>query len=289
MTNILHTASGPIRVLESDEVAHVRQTWDARFSHAELRQMTMSNDWLVVWNARSGEYVVGGRWRHRRDILEISEIAATGGAIELVQALTEELANRGVHLVVVPERDERRKSQFYAASGFEPVEEIIVYELHGLRPPMHRPLGNRFQKVDYNNEQQMQALLDLDHKAFPWLWWNSPEEFHNYFHADGVVVEMVQDETGRAISYVGYTKLRGWGHLDRIAVDPEIQGQGLGRRSLEYAVAQMVALGSRRVGLSTQSDNRVSRALYESYGFRRNRGHDYRLYGHWIGERRPVV
>ena len=280
--------TGPVQYLHAEDVGRVRQTWDARYSPADLKFFATSTDWLVLWNTQSGEYIVGGPWRHRSEVLEITEIAGSGGAIELVQAFVQAATDRGVDLVLVPERSERRKEQFYAAVGFESIEQIIIYELHNLRPPMHRPLTPAFSPVDLSNPEQRQTLIDLDHTTFPWLWWNSEAEFDNYSQSNGVVIEIARDERGVPMAYVGYTRLRGWGHLDRIAVSPHIQGRGLGKVALEYAVARMVSMGARRIGLSTQSDNHVSRALYESYGFRRNHSHDYRLYGRWTGERREV-
>lgn len=250
--------------------------------------MVSSPDWLVLWNSQTGEYVVGGPWRHRSEVLEITEISGSSGAVELVQAFLDVATGQGVNLVLIAERTERRKEQFYAAVGFQTIEEIIIYELHNLRPPRHRPLHPVFRHVDMADPVQKQELIDLDHKTFPWLWWNSEGEFDNYSLVNGVTIEMARDRDGTPIAYVGYTRLRGWGHLDRIAVSPDIQGQGLGRASLEYAVARMVGMGARRIGLSTQSDNHVSRALYENFGFRRNHSHDYRLYGRWTGERREV-
>lgn len=278
-----HDLGEHIRELRPDEVGRVRQTWDARHTLADLRFFATSPDWLIIWNSQSGEYVVGGPWRHRHEVMEIVEVAAVGGAIELVQAFTTMAQERGVDLVIVPERSERRKEQFYVAVGFEPIEQIVIYELHGLRPPRHRPLTPVFAKVDLDDPRQRRDLIDLDHSTFPWLWWNSEAEFENYAESNGVSIEMAYDDDGRPLAYVGYTRLRSWGHLDRIAVAPAAQGTGLGRQSLEYAVARMVAAGARRVGLSTQENNHVSRALYESYGFHRNPSHDYRLYGRWVG------
>jgi ribosomal protein S18 acetylase RimI-like enzyme len=248
--------------------------------------MSMSAECVVLWNPQTGEYVAGAPWRHRREILEVTEISGTGGAVELVQSFVEEAAFRDVELVLVPERAERRQKQFYVAAGFEAIEEIIIYELHNVRPPRHRPLRPVFQRIDLNDPKQKQEIIDLDHATFPWLWWNCPEEFDNYGEANGVVIEMARDDHGAPLSYVGYTRLRGWGHLDRIAVAPAAQGRGLGRVALEYAVARMVSMGARRIGLSTQAENHVSRALYESFGFQRNHAHDYLLYGRWTGEQR---
>lgn len=279
---------GNIRILEAGDVGKLRQSWDARYSREELRHIATSPDALTLWNTRSGEYIIGGSWRHRREILEVTELGAVGGAVELVQALVRLAALRGCDLILVPERSERRKEQFYDTSGFDPIEEIIIYELHHLRPPRHRPLSPVFVRVGLDDARSYRDLVDLDHHAFPWLWWNSEAEFENYAESPGVEIEMARDEAGQPLAYVGYTKLRSWGHLDRIAVSPDAQGRGLGRASLEYAVARMVAAGARRIGLSTQANNHVSRALYESFGFHRNASHDYRLYGRWTNGEQPT-
>ncbi len=122
----------------------------------------------------------------------------------------------------------------------------------------------------------------LDHQAFPWLWWNCRDEFLQYAGSPGVAIELGRDESGRAVAYIGTTRYRTWGHLDRIAVAPDIQGRGLGRAALDYAVMTLARSGARRVGLSTQARNHRSRRLYDTYGFRRSPGNDYRLYGRWI-------
>lgn len=279
---------GDIKLLAPEDVGRLRQSWDVRHTLADLRAIASNKDCLALWNTRTGEYVIGVPWRHRWEIMEIVDIAAVGGALELVHALVDEAEDRSIELVLVPDRHERRKAQFYAAVGFEAIEEIIIYEVHHLRPPRRRPLTPQFFRVDHRDLADRSALLLLDHQAFPWLWRNSEGELANYASAAGVEIEMAFDSEGKPLAYVGYTKLRAWGHLDRIAVAPSSQGTGLGRTALEYAVARMVAAGARRVGLSTQSNNHVSRALYETFGFHRNSSHDYRLYGRWTSvSRRP--
>jgi ribosomal protein S18 acetylase RimI-like enzyme len=92
------------------------------------------------------------------------------------------------------------------------------------------------------------------------------------------------DASGRLVSYVGVTRFRAWGHLDRIAVLPELQGQGIGLESLEWALYVLAQSGARRIGLSTQARNERSRLLYERYGFQRKTNQDYYLYGDWLQE-----
>ena len=114
------------------------------------------------------------------------------------------------------------------------------------------------------------------------MWWNSPEEFVEYAGSPGVAIDVARDPDGQIVAYVGTTRFRSWGHLDRIAVEPGLQGMGLGRAALDYAVMALGNAGTRRIGLSTQDNNTASRALYERYGFRRAPSHDYRIYGRWL-------
>ncbi|HEX5500254.1 MAG TPA: GNAT family N-acetyltransferase, partial [Thermomicrobiales bacterium] len=122
------------------------------------------------------------------------------------------------------------------------------------------------------------SLAHIDHDAFPWLWRNSADEFRAYAATPGVELLLGFDDD-RPVSYAGLTRYPGWGHLDRIAVLRDQQGSGLGRETLAFSVERMAQGGARRIGLSTQRDNRRSQLLYERFGFRRSPGYDYRLYG----------
>lgn len=53
-----------------------------------------------------------------------------------------------------------------------------------------------------------------------------------------------------------------------VAVDPRAQGQGLGRRLLETALAEAWRRGHASVGLSVVDDNLLARHLYTAVGFR---------------------
>ena len=168
-------------------------------------------------------------------------------------------------------------------AGYDRVEEIIIYELDAIpsRPPI--PTDLRFERASVDDPETLRALLDVDNRAFPWLWWNCTAEFIDYGHSPGVSIYLGRDPDGRAVSYLGVTLYRNWGHLDRIAVLPETQGTGYGLQSLDWAVRTLGRAGARRVGLSTQVRNTRSRRLYENYGFHRSPAQDYALYGRWVG------
>jgi GNAT superfamily N-acetyltransferase len=117
----------------------------------------------------------------------------------------------------------------------------------------------------------------LDNIAFPWFWWNSPEEFDAYLDYPGVEIWAGIREH-EVVAYVGTTHYRSWAHLDRIATRPDLQGTGIGRAALTFAVKTMVGGGSRRIALSTQGNNSRSRALYQRSGFVRTPADDYSVF-----------
>jgi ribosomal protein S18 acetylase RimI-like enzyme len=276
--------SDAIRLLEPDDVRSLRIPWDSRYSPEEISKIVSSEPKLSIWNSRTGEFLIGAHWRHRSEIATPYQLAATGGAIDLIEHFAEFCATQGIRMIVVSEQAERRKHQFYEAAGLAPVEDIIVYEMSRIRAQPPNTGDLRFEPIVALDSAVMDELIDVDHHAFPWMWWNSREEFEEYFNAPGVAIHVGRDRDGRILAYVGITRYRSWGHLDRIAVRPDVQGRGLGSLSLDYAVMTLARSGARRVGLSTQARNTRSRRLYERYGFRRSQSNDYRIYGRYVGD-----
>jgi ribosomal protein S18 acetylase RimI-like enzyme len=278
----LEFGSSDIRVLTPDDVGSLRLPWDGRFSLRDLTEVAGARPVLSVWNSRTGEYLLGGPWRRRSEISTILELSASASAFDLIDAFCTLSREQGVRLAVASEQVERRRREFYIGARFELIEEIIIYELGRVRPRPPR-IGNlRFERFHPYDGQMFSDLLALDHRAFPWVWWNSEAEFVEYDGSTGVRIEVARDPSGRIVGYIGTTRYRSWGHLDRIAIDPDIQGRGLGRTLLDYAVMSLASDGARRVGLSTQGRNSRSRALYESYGFRRSASHDYHVFGRYL-------
>ncbi len=278
---------GGIEILRPSDVAGIKIPWDARYTRSDIEEIAAQEPQLSLWNRRTGGYLLGGEWRHRREIANVIDINGPSVAVELLRAFVARAAELDFKLAIVAEYAERRRESFYAAAALEPIEDIVVYELGRLpadRVSFDRHSALNVEVVDLSCADQLHRLLEVDHSAFPWLWWNSVGEFENYASVPGVEIVMIRSDQGQTIGYIGTTSLGSWGHLDRIAVATELQGQGYGRRLLELAIDRLKSAGAKRVALSTQSSNTVSRALYESVGFRRSRGHDYRIYGRRIGD-----
>jgi len=56
-------------------------------------------------------------------------------------------------------------------------------------------------------------------------------------------------------------------HVNGLAVDPALQGRGVGRALLEAAAAEAARRGARRLTLRVLAPNTRARRLYESCGF----------------------
>lgn len=272
-----------IEPLTRSTARRLRLPWSSRFDYDDLDQLLQEQPGLSLWVPNTAEYLIGGSWRYRVEIAGLLELSAGDAAVTLLDEFAEVARDLGKVLVIASEHHESRRRAFYDAAGYDLIEEIIIYEL--LARPVALPdvAALRFERSDPSDPATQAELLALDHAAFPWLWWNSRDEFENYGRTRGVEVYLGRDAYGRAVTYVGLTHFRDWGHLDRIAVSPAAQGRGLGKLSLDWAVSRLSAAGAHRVGLSTQARNRRSRLLYERYGFRRVPTQDYALYGRWLG------
>lgn len=277
-----------VRPLVRDDLRRLRLGWSSRFDEGTVARLLSAHPGLSVWLPATGEYVLAGPWRHRAEIVSILELGAGIGAVALMRGLAEVSAAAGKRLIIASERHESRRREFYDRVGFTLLEEIVIYDLS--RGPHRAPalMELRFERVDLAQPEARRELIAVDRRAFPWLWWNSEEEFDNYAATPGVALYLGRDPSGAAVSYVGVTNFRSWGHLDRIAVVPEAQGRGYGRQSLDWAVLVLAEGGARRIGLSTQSRNERSRRLYDRYGFQRVESQDYALYGRWLGPAEPT-
>ena len=280
-------ASPTIQHLRLADLERLHLGWSSRYDADELELILTAEPGLGLWMPETGEYVVGGPWRHRGEIASVLELSVSAGAPQLLAALADASEDLGKRLVIASEHAETRRRAFYDSAGYELVEEILIYELSRVSPSQLSVTDLAFERVSVDDEHTLSDLIELDHAAFPWLWWNSREEFDNYGHSTGVEIHLGRTSDGRSASYIGVTRFRTWGHLDRIAVAPDLRGRGLGLQSLEWATSLLGAGGARRIGLSTQARNTVSRRLYERYGFRRIPSQDYALYGRWLGGVEP--
>ncbi len=231
------------------------------------------------WLPGTGEFVLLTPWRHRSELVTVHTFGAFANEDMLLDAAITHARTEGSVGFVVVDINETRRPSFYARHGLLQIEDIVTYEhrrLSRLASATPDP-GLLFRRVDHADAGLLREVLTLDHVAFPWFWWNSDEEFDAYLRYPGVEVWAAL-RNREVVAYFGSTHYLRWGHLDRIATQPELQGIGIGRAALSFAARVMLERGCRRLALSTQGNNTRSRALYQRSGFVRTPNDDYSIF-----------
>jgi ribosomal protein S18 acetylase RimI-like enzyme len=115
--------------------------------------------------------------------------------------------------------------------------------------------------------QDLTEVERIDRTAFPSLWQNSPAGLSKAFSQPGISTVAVKE--GKIVGYQISTSMTIYGHLARLAVDPDCQRQGIAFALVYDLLKQFEHRGFWRVTVNTQSDNRASLKLYKKFGFRR--------------------
>lgn len=270
-----------IETLTLEDVERLPVGWWSKLSAADIAEAVATYPRRSQWVRDSREYAVVAPWRHRTEIAAVAELQATSHPHELAKAALDASLALGAELAVFVETEERRLPEFYVRIGCDLLESVVVYDADPRRRrPRIENRGVNMRVVDPYDRTDRSILMSLDHDAFPWLWRNSEKEFGVYFDLPGVEVFLLE-RAEEPVGYIGLTTFLGWGHVDRVAVRSDQQGQGLGTFAVDFALRRLAELGAMSVGLSTQERNLRSRRVYEALGFRLSRGSEYRLYGRW--------
>lgn len=249
--------------LTVDSLPKLRLARHSRFDNLTLRVHVTENAEFCWRVDGTHEYIVGGRWRKRRDIAHILEMAQGPHRDALLSHLLAVFKRTGFHLAVVACDDDSLHTSFYVGHGFETLDKIIELERYsrGSSPVEGRETVRVYRPADF------EAVMRVDEESFPWLWQNSREEFDWYSSLPEVEVYVAESSEG-VVGYAGITIYGMNGHLDRIAVSPAWQHRGYGSALLSFVIRRMEHRRVKRIGLSTQMENTKSQSLYRRFGFR---------------------
>jgi ribosomal-protein-alanine N-acetyltransferase len=160
-----------------------------------------------------------------------------------------------------------------AANGFEEVNRVIMLAWH---PPK---IFQDDKSVAFNirpmNLDDLASVEEIDAAAFGSVWQNSQGSLEIAFR-QAAVATVVEDD-GLLIAYQISTSTPMGGHLARLAVRPEYQGNGIGKALVRDMLSQFYRRGTQTVSVNTQKDNRASISLYQKAGFKLT-GEEYPLY-----------
>ena len=125
--------------------------------------------------------------------------------------------------------------------------------------------GNSCVDVSAATPEDAKGLLSVDQAAFPPLWHLDEYAIFSPLRRNGYLLKA--EWRGVIVGYASGVWNREHGHLNRLAVHPQAQGYGIGKRLLAESLLRFHQAGVYQVTLNTQSDNPASRRLYEEFGF----------------------
>ena len=125
------------------------------------------------------------------------------------------------------------------------------------------------------DEVQIRPLEPGEEDAVAALWqrcglsrpWNDPHRDIQRKRAVQPDLLLVAVADGRVVGtvMVGYDGHRGW--INYLAVDPDLQRRGLGRRLMQEAEQRLAAMGCPKVNLQVRTSNVAVLAFYRSIGY----------------------
>lgn len=114
-------------------------------------------------------------------------------------------------------------------------------------------------------ESDLEAVWDIEQRAYVYPW------------SRGIFIDCLRvpyqcdvlEQDGRVVGYTIVSMAADEAHLLNLCLDPEAQGQGLGRCMLEHVLEAAEEKKARVVYLEVRPSNKRAIELYLRYGFRR--------------------
>lgn len=151
------------------------------------------------------------------------------------------------------------------ANGFVETNHIVILYWDAHQNPAQPKISAGLSLRQMKNADLIQ-VLKLDHRAFQPLWQISWESLSTAFQQSAYAT--VAELDGKIVGYQISTTTHSSTCLERLAVSPDCQNQGIGG-SLVYDLIDEFQLSSAsHLTVNTQQDNLSSQALYLKMGFR---------------------
>ena len=230
---------------------------------------------------RGGERLRIGAWRGDQSIAYVAPATERPPSAALVRHACEELARRGFREVLTAALAEPERAGFVAA-GFE-VRDTLHLLAHDLRQLPDAPPA----KLRRGRRTDRRPALDVDNRAFPAFWRLDDAGFREAMTATPSARFRVAVVDRRVAGYAVTGRAGNRGYLQRLAVDPDVQGHGLGRALVADALDWLRRRGVTNAVVNTQVENERALALYLATGFRLQPS-GLQVLGRTISEHQPA-
>ena len=211
---------------------------------------------------RGAERLRVGPWRGDHSVAYVAPATERPPSAAIVRHACEVLAARGYREVLTAALAAPERVGFVAA-GFEVRDSLhlLAHDLRQLPTARSAPLrrGRRGDRVD---------ALAVDGRAFPPFWRLDEGGLQEALTATPSARFRVATMHRRIVGYAVTGRAGRRGYLQRLAVDPDVQGRGLGRALVVDSLAWMRRRGVLDAVVNTQVANERALALYLATGFR---------------------
>ncbi|CAN5873403.1 hypothetical protein BH23ACT5_BH23ACT5_07200 [soil metagenome] len=155
------------------------------------------------------------------------------------------------------------QSRVWRRAGFQEHLELVVYE---------RPLSNDtppqpILPVSDVSHPDLRALAHIDDRAFPPRWRVGHLGLSDAVAATPHSKVLIVGGTAGTSGFAIIGEMAGVAYLQRLSVDPDQTGKGVGRSLVRASVAWAQRVGARTMLLNTQPENHIAASLYLSEGF----------------------
>ncbi|MCE5259706.1 MAG: GNAT family N-acetyltransferase [Chloroflexi bacterium] len=147
---------------------------------------------------------------------------------------------------------------------YQYIDTIVFYERDN-QPPDSLPAlaGVTLHGIQMDD---LDAILTVDAQCFAPIWQASRAEIESWLAKAQYAFTLQAD--GQVFAYILAAHRKDNGHIFRLAVKPQWQGQAWGRWLMTCVIQQMLAVHVRSFTLNTQASNQRSKKLYERLGFK---------------------
>jgi ribosomal protein S18 acetylase RimI-like enzyme len=153
----------------------------------------------------------------------------------------------------------------FLEAGFVPAERLYLL-LHSL-DELPDPVLAAPAQIRRGRRRELDQLLAVDRAAFSGMWRLDRAGIEEALSATPAVHLRVARNSGRTIGYAICGRAAHRGYVQRLAVHPHAQGQGLGGTLLLDGLRWLRRWGARDALVNTQEGNDRSLRLYQRVGF----------------------
>ena len=190
-------------------------------------------------------------------------------AIRLERGSHDFLRDASAHVAAAPERSifspalYNFATRIWRRAGYEPFVDLDVMER-----PVAANADRATRPTSFNHRPAFAELVAVDEKAFESFWRMSMSGLREALEATPKATVVEARDGGSLVGYAVVGAQMSTSFLQRIAVDPRAEGEGLGSALLNAALGWAARRGTRLMVLNVRPGNSRARLFYERHGFK---------------------